>query len=74
MFADSSKLHVISWNACGVTSYGKQASLKSYVRTRHPDVIFVQDAFIGLALPGQEAPELSGYVSYVLRVRHGLIT
>ena len=74
MFVDPFKLHVISWNACGVTSRGKLTTLKSYVRSHHPDIVFVQEAFIGLALHQQEAPALSGYVSYVHHVRHGLIT
>lgn len=66
-------LHVLSWNACGITNWAKLTALKGYVHHHHPDVIFIQEAFVGHALPVGEAPSLSGYVSYVHRVRHGLV-
>ncbi|KAK7012737.1 hypothetical protein SK128_009505 [Halocaridina rubra] len=37
-------------------------------------VIFIQEAFPGGAPPGEEAPMLTGYVSYVHYTRRGLIT
>ena len=74
VFNNQVQLHVISWNACGVTNWAKITALKGYVHSYHPDVIFIQEAFVGNALPREEAPSLSGYVSYVHRVRHGLIT
>ena len=73
-FNNQVKLHIISWNACGITNWAKLTALKAYVRSHQPDVIFIQEAFVGNALPQGEAPSLSGYISYVHRVRHGLIT
>ena len=73
-FNNQVKLHVISWNACGITNWAKLTALKGYIHSHHPDVIFIQEAFVGNALPGEDAPSLRGYVSYVHRVRHGLVT
>ncbi len=67
-------LHIISWNACGIKTPPKLASLKTYVGRHHPHVIFIQEAFVGCRVPGAEAPSLSGYVPYVHHVRNGLIT
>ena len=72
-FNNQVKLHVISWNACGITNWAKLTALKGYIHSHHPDVIFIQEAFVGNALPGEDAPSLRGYVSYVHRVRHGLV-
>lgn len=74
MFNNEVKLHVTSWNACGITNWAKLTALKGYIHNHRPDVIFIQEAFVGNALPREEAPSLSGYVSYVHRVRHGLVT
>ena len=68
------KLHIISWNACGIKSYDKLAALKGYVVVHTPDVILIQEAFVGRPAPVGEAPSLSGYVSYVHMVRNGLVT
>lgn len=68
------KLHIISWNACGIKSYDKLAALKGYVAVHTPDVILIQEAFVGRPAPVGEAPSLSGYVSYVHMVRNGLVT
>ena len=73
LFDNRVKLHVISWNACGVTNWAKRTALKRYAHSQRPDVIFIQEAFVGNALPRGEAPSLSGYISYVHRVRHGLV-
>jgi len=72
MFTSSTNLHVLSWNACGITSPAKTTSLKAYVYCHHPNVIFIQEAFVGHAVR-TAAPTLSGYVSYVHH-RNGLIT
>lgn len=63
-FNNQVRLHVISWNACGIKNWAKLTALKGYI----------YKAFVGNALPRKEAPSLSGYVSYVHRVRHGLVT
>ncbi len=65
--------HVISWNAFGIRHYSKLTALKTYVYRHHPQVIFIQEAFAGGARPGEAAPSLSGYVSYVHHARNGLI-
>lgn len=67
-------LHIISWNACGITNHAKLAALKGYVNGHCPDIIFIQEAFVGRPLPAGEAPSLSGYVSYVHLPRNGLVT
>lgn len=67
------QLHVISWNACGVKTYPKLTSLKTYIARHHPNVIFIQEAFVG-CLAAEDAPPLPGFVSYVHRVRNGLVT
>lgn len=69
------QLHVLSWNACGITHCLKQSALKGYVYQHHPDLIFIQEAFVGhpVAQWGP-APPLSGYTPYVHHARNGLIT
>lgn len=74
VFNNQVQLHVISWNACGITNWAKLTALKGYLQSHHPDLIFIQEAFVGNALPMEAAPSLSGYVSYIHRVRHGLVT
>jgi len=66
-------LRVISWNACGIINYPKLTSLKNYAGRHRPHVIFIQEAFVGVPVPG-EAPSLPGYVSYVHHVRNGLVS
>lgn len=44
------------------------------MHSSHPDIIFIQEAFVGRPLPVGEAPSLNGYVSYVHLVRNGLVT
>ena len=73
MFDNRSPLHIVSWNACGVTSFDKQAALQAYVLRHHPQVVFIQEAFIGHR-DRPDAPSLPGYVSYVHRVRNSLIS
>jgi len=68
------QLHIISWNACGIKTYPKLASLKTYVGRHHPHVIFIQEAFVGCHVPGEDAPPLPGFVSYVHHVRNGLVS
>ncbi|XP_064110238.1 uncharacterized protein LOC135218023 [Macrobrachium nipponense] len=74
MFDNQVKLNIISWNACGITNWAKLSALKGIVHSHHPDVILIQETFVGNAQPREEAPSLTGYVSYVHLVRHGLIT
>jgi len=50
MFTSSIHLHILSWNACGITSPAKITSLKAYIYCHHPNVIFIQEAFVGHAL------------------------
>lgn len=68
------QLHIIPWNACGIKTYLKLASLKIYVGRHHPHVIFIQEAFVGCHVPGEDAPPLPGFVSYVHHVRNGLVS
>ena len=72
-FADK-MLHIISWNACGVRDIARLATLKSYVYQHHPTVIFIREVYVGHRLGVQEAPPLTGYISYVHLVRNGLIS
>ena len=67
-------LHIISWNAFGIRHHVKLTALKTYVYRHHPQIIFIQEAFIGGGAPGEEAPPLSGYTSYVHYTRNSLIT
>ena len=60
-FNKQMKLHVISWNACGITNWTKLTALKAYIHTATSQVILIQEAFVGHALPAGEAPSLSGY-------------
>ena len=63
----------MSWNACGITSFGKLSSLQAFVYRHHPQVIFIQEAFVGQG-ENRQAPSLTGYVSYSHHVRNGLVT
>ena len=67
------RLHIISWNACGLKTFPKLTSLKTYISHHHPDVIFIQEAFVGGRVP-EDAPPLPGFVSYVHHVRNGLVS
>ena len=73
-FADKMELHIISWNVCGVRDIARLATLKSCVYQHRPTVLFIQEAFVGHRLGVQEAPPLTGYISYVHLVRNGLIS
>ena len=73
MFDSYAQLHILSWNACGVTTPAKVAALRAYVGRHHPDVVFIQEAFVGHPPGGGAAPSLSSYIPYVHRVRNGLL-
>lgn len=74
-FGNQMQLHVISWNACGITHWLKLSALKGYVYHHHPDLIFIQEAYVARSIAmGGEAPSLSGYISYVHLARNGIIT
>ena len=66
-------LHVVSWNAFGIRHHSKLTALRAYVYRHHPQVIFIQEAFVGGALPGEAAPSLSDYTSYIHHARNGLV-
>lgn len=66
-------VHLVSWNACGVTSFAKLASLQAYVFKHRPHVVLLQEAFVG-PHDHRQAPSLAGYVSYSHNVRNGLLT
>ncbi|MPC19375.1 hypothetical protein E2C01_012288 [Portunus trituberculatus] len=53
-------------------SFDKLAALQAYVLHYHPQVFFIQEAFIG-DRDHPDAPSLPGYVSYVHKVRNGLL-
>ena len=73
--ANHTRLHILSWNACGITHCLKQSALKGYVFQHHPDIVCIQEAFVGQrAAQGGTAPLLRGYTSYVHQARNGLIT
>lgn len=67
-------LHVRSWNACGVTTVAKLTALQAYVYRYYPQVIFIQEAFVGGPRINRNAPILTGCVSYTQQVRNGLVS
>lgn len=73
-FISGNQLHIISWNACGIKTQSKLTSLKTYIGRHQPHVIFIQEAFVGRHMAGENAPSLSGFVDYVHHVRNGLIS
>ena len=63
------------WNACGFMCCLKRSALKGYVHQHQPDIIFLQEAFVGLPVAQRgAAPSLNDYTSYVHHFRNGLIT
>ena len=73
VFVIDSHLNLLSWNVCGVTRFDKLLQLKAFVFSRHPSVIFLQEAFPGRPDPAPQAPSLPGYIPYVHLVRNGLL-
>ncbi|KAG0728250.1 hypothetical protein GWK47_032886 [Chionoecetes opilio] len=55
------------------SSVTRNTNVRAYVFRHHPQVIFIQEAFPGGALPEDTSPSLSGYISYVHQARNGLI-
>ena len=51
MFASRDPLPILSWNACGVTSFDKLAALQAYVFRYYPQMVLIQEAFVGRPRP-----------------------